>query len=327
MELPGPHPMEHLKRMLDSILEVIPPGSQIVYMDYPVHENIGDLLIMKGTEKFFHDHRIRVRKRLSFLQFRSRMRIPSDWIIVCHGGGNFGDLYTDNQKLRETLVATYPTHRIVVLPQTVFFSDAGERERSLGRFANHPDFHLFVRDLTSYETVRGNLANVYLCPDMAHRLYPIQAPPNRSAKVLGLFRTDGEAGHHEAGECDCDTRTDWPQLLSGWDFLLLRLMVKGFVLDRYLMNLLPLRPVWYRMADRFVAKAVRLYGSFGSVVTSRLHGHILACLMDLPNRLIDNNYGKNSSYYRQWTHRIQQEGMPSESSAGNDRGGLYAESS
>jgi Exopolysaccharide biosynthesis protein len=37
------------------------------------------------------------------------------------------------------------------------------------------------------------------------------------------------------------------------------------------------------------------------VVTDRLHGHILACLMDKKHVVIDNSYGKNSTYMNQWT--------------------------
>lgn len=327
-------PMERLKRMLLPILEVVPPGSQIVYLDYPVHENIGDLLIMKGTELFFREHGIRVRKRLCIHQFRARMRLPRDWIIVCHGGGNFGDLYPGNQRLRERAARAYPHHRIVVLPQTVYFSDAERLERSLRRLGEHSDFHLFVRDRVSYQAVKGKLANVYLAPDMAHQLYPIRrhrgASPGAgggNGRTLGLFRTDGEAGPRHPETIATDVNADWPQLLTGIDFLALRLFVIGFRLDRHLRNLLPLRPLWYLLADRWMAKARRLYDDCDVVVTSRLHGHLLACLMNIPNRLLDNSYGKNMSYYREWTHMAAREGMHRAAPDRNDAGDLYAESS
>lgn len=340
------HPMEEIKHHLDLICRVIPSGSQIVYMDYPVHENIGDLLILKGTEAFFRDNGIRVRKRLSFLNFRKGMRIPPDWIIVCHGGGNFGDLYPANQQLRETLVADYPDHRIVVLPQTVYFRDESEQGRSLERFARHPDFHLFVRDERSRERAAGILPNVYLCPDMAHGLYPLQGKRGTGeGKTLGLLRTDAEAAEpaEPAGSSghsgECDKVTDWPELFARWEYALLRIIVIAHVLDRYLGNLLPVRFAWYPLANRWVSKAVRLYGGYGAIITSRLHGHLLACLLNMPNRLIDNAYGKNESYFRLWTARVPLAGLASRPSpaagkegdafaaeAGNHGGGMYAES-
>ncbi|MNC49338.1 putative pyruvyl transferase EpsO [compost metagenome] len=65
---------------------------------------------------------------------------------------------------------------------------------------------------------------------------------------------------------------------------------------------LPVVRGWYKYSDYLVGKAIRLFGSYQVIQTSRLHGHILSCLMDKKNILIDNSYGKNSSYYYTWTH-------------------------
>jgi pyruvyl transferase EpsO len=321
------HPMERLKRMLEPILDVVPPGSKVLYLDVPVHGNIGDLLILKGTEQFFREHRIRVCKRLSHLQFRERMYVPGDWIIVCHGGGNFGDLYPYYQKLRERVVESFPNHRIVILPQTVHFTNPGNAELSLALFSRHRDFHLFVRDHASFEAVKGKLPNVILAPDMAHQLFPVKSVGTATLGVLGIIRTDSEAPDTPYPDLACDRRTDWPQLLSKWDHFLIGCMARACTLDRYLWNLLPIIPLWYKIADRLVAKAVRLYSSARTIITNRLHGHLLACLMNKPNRLLDNSYGKNEGYYHQWTYRIGREGAASGESGRIDAGDLYAESS
>ncbi len=47
------HPMQEIKEKLKQILKVVPPKTEICYIDYPVYNNVGDLLIMKGTEAFF----------------------------------------------------------------------------------------------------------------------------------------------------------------------------------------------------------------------------------------------------------------------------------
>ncbi len=38
------------------------------------------------------------------------------------------------------------------------------------------------------------------------------------------------------------------------------------------------------------------------VVTDRLHGHLLALLMDIPHVVLDNSYGKLRTMYETWTH-------------------------
>jgi pyruvyl transferase EpsO len=318
--------MQIIKMRLAIIGEIIPSGSQIVYLDYPVHENVGDLLIMKGTEAYFIDNGIHVRNRYCCINFRQTMKIPEDWIIVCHGGGNFGDLYPQYQQMRERVVQAYPRNRIVVLPQTIHFKSSAEEQRSLRCFSDHADFHLFVRDEISYEKASKVLTNVYLAPDMAHQLYPLPSHPSYSKRKLALLRTDGEVHQQDLTlPLDCDKVMDWPHLFSIADLLLLKLVVLAYSLDRLLGNILPLTPIWYFLTDRYVTRAIRLYNEYDQIITSRLHGHILSCLMNKPSLLLDNNYGKNISYYKLWTYRLEE--SSSEREARNYGGGLYSRSS
>jgi hypothetical protein len=53
---------------------------------------------------------------------------------------------------------------------------------------------------------------------------------------------------------------------------------------------------------RQLCAAVRCLGKGGRIVTDRLHGHILAIMMQKQHDLHDNSYGKNSSFYRTWTN-------------------------
>ena len=45
--------MDSLKHKLAEILDVIPRHSSVVYLDYPLYGNVGDLLIMKKNGSFF----------------------------------------------------------------------------------------------------------------------------------------------------------------------------------------------------------------------------------------------------------------------------------
>ncbi|RUS42659.1 polysaccharide pyruvyl transferase family protein [Cohnella sp. AR92] len=300
------HPMDELKQRLKQILDVIPPGSDVYYLDYPVHGNGGDLLIMKGTEAFFRDYRIRVRARYSALDFPDGLSIPRDSILVLHGGGNFGDLYPVHQKLREKVVADYPEHRIVMLPQTIFYKDVREFEKTADILNKHSDVHLFVRDTISLELAKDKFSNcrVYLSPDMAHQLWPIRSKAEPGKELLRFLRTDIEKTADqdrlekggETGDC-----LDWPTLYSRTEQKSIRLFSDVMRMGK---GKLPMGQIWSKYTDRLVKKAVVRFGHYRAVQTSRLHGHILSCLMDKPNVLIDNAYGKNASYYRTWTQGI-----------------------
>ena len=302
---PHTHPMDELKQRLRQLLNVIPPGSDICYIDYPVHGNGGDLLIMKGTEAFFKENRIRVRARYSVLDFPSGLAIPRSHILVLHGGGNFGDLYPAHQKLREKIVADYPGHRVVMLPQTIYYSSVAEFDRTADILNRHPDVHLYVRDTLSLELAKDKFenCNVYLSPDMAHQLWPIRSRTGPDRELLRFLRTDiektaGQERLEASGDGDC---LDWPTLYNRTEQKSIRafavMLSKG--LGRPAVG-----RMWGRYADHLVKKAVDRFGRYRSVQTSRLHGHILSCLMDKPHVLIDNAYGKNANYFRTWTQGI-----------------------
>lgn len=299
------HPMDELKNRLQQILNVIPPHSNIYYIDYPVHGNGGDLLIMKGTEAFFKDYDIRVQARYSVLDFPDKLQIPKDHIIVLHGGGNFGDLYPAHQKLREKIVADYPGHRVVILPQTIFYKSETEFERTAAIFNRHPDLHLYVRDTLSLDMAQDKFktCSLYLSPDMAHQLWPIRSTNLPEKELLCFLRTDIEKTAEQerleaAGQGDY---LDWSTLYTRVEQKSIRLF------SRMLQSggrRLPVSLIWGKYTDYLVRKAINRFSNYRTVQTSRLHGHILSCLMDKPNVLLDNSYGKNTSYYRTWTGGI-----------------------
>jgi pyruvyl transferase EpsO len=308
--VPFAHPMDGLKNRLQQILKVIPPHSNIYYIDYPVHGNGGDLLIMKGTEAFFREHHIRVRARYSVLDFPDKLPIPKDHIIVLHGGGNFGDLYPAHQQLREQIVAEYSGHRVVILPQTIFYKNESAFDRTAAILERHPDLHLFVRDTLSLDMAKDKFKTscVYLSPDMAHQLWPIRSRHVPEKELLYFLRTDiektAEQEHLEAsGQGDY---LDWSTLYSRVEQKSIRvfsgLLRKGS-------GRLPVSMIWGKYSDYLVKKAVNRFGHYRTVQTSRLHGHILSCLLNKPNLLIDNSYGKNSCYYHTWTGGITSAGL------------------
>ena len=86
---------------LNHIVELIKDKNDVFYFDYPLHLNVGDLLIYHGTEQFFKDHHINVTlKRCEYdLDLEEvKAKITPNTTILLHGGGNFGDLYPQHQK-------------------------------------------------------------------------------------------------------------------------------------------------------------------------------------------------------------------------------------
>lgn len=274
------------------------------YIDIPMHDNIGDLLIMQGTLAFFKKKNLMPKTTSTSWGFDPAWVKPGD-VLVFHGGGNFGDLYSNINDLREEIITRFPNNRIVMLPQTIFFKSDEKRDQSAAVFRRHPDVHIFIRDRVSQQIAGLFSDNVYLVPDMAHQLYPIASVSNGKG-VLRIERVDVEKPvvPESLKDLRFDTRTDWVEVVGKEK----RLIAFGWRLQGGFIKYgwQPLRKLlgplyWVPVAQRFSSRAVALFSRHDHIVTDRLHGHILSCLMDKQNTVIDNSYGKNSTYIDEWT--------------------------
>lgn len=275
------------------------------YVDIPTHGNVGDLLIMHGTLAFFRKKNLTPKTISPHDAFDPSWIAPGD-VVVFHGGGNFGDLYPCFQQLRERIVYTHSDNRIIVLPQSLHFSSDETMEHSARIFRTHGDLHLCVRDRASLKVASQFSDRVYLLPDMAHQLYPMQAHQLDGNGTLRISRVDDEAGdeHDIDGAMRIDTLTDWPQFVGERErrIELFRRAYGGFFrrgMGRMTNRLLA--RMWIAYSGQLVEDAARLFARHQTIVTDRLHGHILACLLNRKSIVLDNSYGKNSRYVKAWT--------------------------
>lgn len=309
--------MDELKRKLGAIMDVIPRSRPVIYLDYPMYGNIGDLLIHAGTDRFFADHGYDVIGQFSIHEFcrtrragkplvffKDSIRRLDDLVrvgatIVFHGGGNLGDLYRHHQMFREIVIARYPDAPVVILPQSMHFEDRANRDATAEIFAAHSQLFIFARDRESLDFARNDCGRpAALMPDMAHALWGHL--PRRNGKGNGLLimrRRDQEAADKTAGTAGT---FDWRDAVYASDILLLRLLRKSQSIDFPSRHVVPNHAVWRWCRDRLIRRSVALVAGYEELFTDRLHGMILAALLDMPVTGEDNSYGKISRYYREW---------------------------
>jgi pyruvyl transferase EpsO len=102
-----------------------------------------------------------------------------------------------------------------------------------------------------------------------------------------------------------DIRLDWRELVGPGNKYRIRIargVLRGLYLARVKREHLASQlDLWIDYAERLVGDAVDLFSKFDVITTDRLHAHILACLMGIPNTVLNNSYGKNYSYVDAWT--------------------------
>jgi len=306
--------MSDLKLRLKTILGLFDERSRVIYVDYPVHSNIGDLLINLGTEQFFLDYGIPIKERYSVLDMPalSRLEGREEITFLCHGGGNFGDLYKKHQHAREELIDHFPRARIVFLPQSLHFSSKEAERKSLEKIAAHSNCHVLVRDQESLDALQDSrVTQCSLMPDMAHQLWRELTPAmgRERGRDVYFLRRDKEASSAPAGMTDAFAKSsvDWRDIVSSRHTALAGSV---YFLLKNCGRILPPSmnaSMWYAMRDSMVEDAVKYFSCHDRVYTNRLHAMILALLLGRDVTAFDNSYGKLSRYIATWLYPALQE--------------------
>jgi pyruvyl transferase EpsO len=296
--------MQHLSASLNEHAALVEGNA--VLLDYPVHGNVGDLLIWKGEQAFLKRNKKRLIGQYSI---RNMGRGAAHDIAKCdticlHGGGNFGDLWPVHQKFREDIIKKCPSKRIIVFPQSVFYADINALDRACAVLTRHPDLHILLRDRVSLQLLKERgLPNLRLCPDMAHALWGRWPPasPVDEQNWLYLLRRDKERGDLPPSFAGMEVSSnDWADLRQGRIEKWFRYGTKVINMNNRYGNALPACSAWNLVADALIERAMELLAAHGKIVTNRLHAVISAALIGRPVVAYDNSYGKVSAYVTCW---------------------------
>jgi pyruvyl transferase EpsO len=286
-------------------------------LDLPNYYNPGDQLIWEGEEQILKHLGINITYRASLHFFNPGMVKKGDCLLL-QGGGNFGDIYYKHQQFREYIATQFPDHKIIILPVTIHFKDKNKLLRSFKIFKDHPNLFICARDERSFKILKSNFpaSRSYLLPDTASGILNLKKKTmsvGKEGKLLFLSRTDKEKLTDLVDLNLPHTSklaiSDWPQFNQFnliFHYLVLKINILLLSIAHALGTHWDSRNDIYGLIkihskERQIKEAVKLLSGFNFIVTSRLHGHILAVLLGIKNIVIDNSYGKNKDYYHTWS--------------------------
>lgn len=304
--------IETLQAKARAVLDpLIPEGSSVGVLDYPNYSNVGDGLIWLGEMAYLKSRRM-LPKYVCDIENYNRSSLAKTLgekgFILLQGGGNFGSLWKSVHDFRLRVIRDFRDVPIIQFPQSIHFSDDKTLEQTKQAISQHGNFTLVVRDNPSYDFAVAQFeCKVFLCPDMAFFIGPIEPGRNFAFDRFILSRTDHEksgnwindlAGLNPDVSIDVD---DW--LEQGVPEKILNRIQRhtaGFraVADPSNQTLLKL---WHALAKARMARGRELLERGRVVISDRLHVHILSILLNKPHILIDNSYGKLSSLHQAWT--------------------------
>lgn len=250
--------------------------------------NLGDVLITDAQEKFlkdvFPDHlvyKIYV-DRLEY-EFKSILKNKNkDDICVIAGGGNLGNKYEQLEYQREFVIKKMKNNKIISFPQTLTTKSNEDVEflKKVIKIYDKKNVLLFCREEETFKKIKANYrrAKIVLSPDIALYLQSECRQRKTSGRILFCLRDDGE----KVG-CGLPTIRE----LSKYDMIFRDTQIE-----------------YDHLSDedrlRELRKMMKNINDSSLVVTDRLHGMILAKIMNRPFIALDNYNKKISRVYECW---------------------------
>jgi pyruvyl transferase EpsO len=166
-----------------NLAEELEGTPSVGYLDIPLHRNVGDSLIFLGATAILYDLSIPVAQTSyqgAFDVDRYRA-LPSDSVMVFHGGGNFGDLWPQKHLCRLDELFQLRDRRCLFLPQSLWFEDVSAVAQTRSILRQAASLTMMWSDRRSFEQAL-TLFDSDKTPRVAMwRANPTRAPSDRAS--------------------------------------------------------------------------------------------------------------------------------------------------
>lgn len=239
------------------------------------HSNIGDAAIVAGEyeflKKYYPDYKIVEISTYKFEEEYPLMQsvITNDDMIFIHGGGNLGTLYSNEENVRRTVINDYPNNKIVILPQTIYFSDdeSGKKELLISSkiYNRHKHLTIFTRGLESLTFAKRHFSRA-CCVNMLDSAHMLHADYGyeRNGVLLCIRDITDESGL---------TENQYDTVFK---------LVKGVYPDVETSKNIYCDDIPKEIRRRVVDNELRLFSRHKVIVTDRLHGLIFSVITRTP---------------------------------------------
>ncbi len=268
-----------------------------VIIGLPDHSNIGDMAIGVAEKAFLKSCGIScvaLTGEESYENLPMLKRVIKPSTLICYiGGGNLGNVYEFEERVRRAVISEFPENPSVIFPQTIYYTpdDKGEREaeKTSQIFGEHKKLTIALRDECSLEKAKKMFpsANVIFSPDIVmHTSKDTFGVKNGERNgVLLCFRGDCERSM---------TQTDKEKLA-------LCLEERG-IAWRNTDTIAEFERATQRRQRLTVAEKIRELSEAGLVITDRLHGMIFSAIAETPCIVFGNYNHKVEQSYKMLEH-------------------------
>lgn len=207
--------------------------------------------------------------------------LPKD-IIIISGGGWMGNLWLHNEITVRNIINTYPNNKIIIFPQTIFYTDDYEGKKECEKtskcVSNHNNLIICLREKRSYNVAKNNYkfqgdSKPILCPDIVlfGSCNYVEKVPNNKIKINICLRKDCEGV--------IDKRENLIEEISKYGEI--------NEISTVVPRLVPLKNRIKELNESW-----KDFSSGRITITDRLHGMLFSILNGTPCIVLNNKTGK-----------------------------------
>lgn len=273
--------------------------ARIFFIGTPDHYNIGDHAISYATLKMLRDiFPNRAITEVCMRDFAQKLPylkkyIKSQDLIILQGGGNMGNIYWRNERIRREVIENFSQNRIIIFPETIFYekNSIGDSDFEISKliYKKAKKLTICARERKSYEIIKEAYPNaeVLLTPDIVCYL-SVQTDVIRD-RIRLVVRKDLEKSVQDDVLEEIRSVLDKKEI--PYEFTDMMRISKGYI----------------GKANRniVVEKKIAEIASSSLVITDRLHAMILSAITGTPCLVITNYNHKIRSTYQTWFHNLE----------------------
>lgn len=258
-----------------------------ILMGTPQHTNIGDRAIAYAEIEFIK--KIDAHATIIEVPYGSDLStldVNDNDLLILHGGGNFGDIWPDEEVYRQEIIKAFSDKHIVMMPQTMFFSDELFIAKYAVAYARCKNLTLIAREKKSYYMMKKFFSanKVMLLPDIVLSL---------STKKRMFFNPSREHAMFVVRQ-DVEKTVSDSLVHQTESILKNELGVNNFV---YTDMRCDIREAMLNSHEFITKYKLDQFSRAKVVITDRLHGMIFAVLSNIPCLVFDSKTHKTRGVY------------------------------
>ena len=264
----------------------------LIFFELPCFDNLGDHAIAYAQTLFLQTF---IKKHAKYQLYvidgwdtiqaliQLKKEISKQDVILCQGGGNMGNLYEFAEAFRKKIIDYFPHNRIIIFPQTIFFSgdEQNNKKLQISKVYNRCDkLTICARDHISYEMMQKMFnARIVEVNDIVAYLSGKVGKAVQRKGILLCLRSDGESALSAA-----DKRRIQNFCFRQSSNVKITDTCTGKNIER-------------DEREKYLNRKWNLFMSAEIVVTDRLHGMIFSLITGTSCIVLGNNHHKVKATY------------------------------